>query len=162
MNPSRTSRTACSARKTSAYTLVEALVASGVLMIGVAAAASMSLAFVTQEEIGERAGTAFSHLENAVTLYQCGVDPAGIPALLPPNPAVTSLTFADRSLTATNLGSVPTVLFTVTWKSSGSSGISGLSRWTGGREDSVRSASVEALRADRTVAAPLPRVDLFD
>ena len=43
-----------------AYTLIEALVASSILLIGIAAAASMSLSFVTQEEITERAARAFN------------------------------------------------------------------------------------------------------
>lgn len=145
-----------------AYTLIEALVASSILMIGVAAAGSMSLAFVTQEEIAERAEKAFSHLENAAALYQCGVDPASIPSLLPPDPVVTSLTFDNRSLNATNLGAVPSVVISVTWKSSGAEATSGISRWTGGRQDSTRTASVEVVRTDRTIPAPLPRVDFFD
>ena len=144
------------------YTLIEALVASSILMIGIAAAASMSLAFITQEEISERADKAFSHLENAATLYQCGVDSSEIPGLLPPNPVVTSLTFTDRTINATNLGAIPSVLITVTWKSSNASDTSGISRWTGGRQDTTRTASIEVIRADRTVASPLPRVDFFD
>ena len=131
-------------------------------MFGVGAAASMSLAFVTQEEITETAENAFSHLENAATLYQCGVDPATIPLLLPPNPPVTSLTFTDRTLNATNLGAVPSVLITVTWKSSGATESAGVSRWTGGRDDTTRTASVEVIRSERSVGAPLPRVDFFD
>ena len=149
-------------RRKRAYTLIEALVASSILMIGVGAAASMSLAFVTQEEITERAERAFSHLENAAALYRCGVDPASIPSLLPPNPVVTSLTFTNGTLNATNLGAVPSVVISVTWKSSGAEATSGVSRWTGGRQDSTRTASVEVIRTDRTIPAPLPRVDFFD
>jgi len=146
----------------SAYTLIEALVASGILLVGVGAAASMSLAFVTQEEIGERAVKAHNHLDNAVSLYRAGVAPAEIPGLLPPEPAVTSLTLTNRSITATNLGSVPSVLVTVTWKANGATAAPGVARWTGGHRDAVRSVSVEAVRADRTLASPLPRVDFFD
>lgn len=149
-------------RRYRAYTLIEALVASSILMIGIAAAASMSLSFITQEEIAERADKAFARLENAATLYQCGVDSSAIPGLLPPEPVVTSLTFTDRTINATNLGAIPSVLITATWKSSGSTDTSGVSRWTGGRQDSTRTASIEVIRADRTVAFPLPRVDFFD
>ncbi len=149
-------------RSDRAYTLIETLVASSILMIGVSAAASMSLAFVTQEEITERAERAFSHLENAATLFQCGVDPDVIPSLLPPNPTVTSLTFLQRTITEPTLGPLPSVLITVTWKSSGSTDTSGTSRWTGGRDDTTRTASVEVIRSERTLPSPLPRVDFFD
>lgn len=149
-------------RSRRAYTLIEALVASSILMVGVSAAASMSLSFVTQEEIGERAVRAYNHLDNAVALYQSGMNPAEIPALLPPEPVVTSLTFANRTLAATNLGDVPSVLVTVTWKSSGATATAGVDRWTGGDPGTTRTASVEVVRADRTLASPLARVDFFD
>lgn len=145
-----------------AYTLIEALVASSILMIGISAAASMSLSFVTQEEIGERAVKAYNYLDNAVALYQAGMNPAEIPGILPPVPVVASLTFTNRTLVATNLGNVPSVLVTVTWKSSGATTAAGTNRWTGGKSDTTRTASVEVVRADRTLTSPLPRVDFFD
>jgi Tfp pilus assembly protein PilV len=157
MNPDKPTRS-----RISAYTLIEALVASSVLVIGIGAAASMSLAFVTQEEISERASKAFSHLDNAVALYQAGVPNSRISALLPPEPVVTSLTFTDRTIQATNLGAIPSTLITVTWTANGSTASSGVSRWTGGVQSTTRSASVEVVRTNPTLAAPLPRVDFFD
>jgi hypothetical protein len=145
-----------------AYTLIEALVASSVLIIGIGAAASMSLAFVTQEEISERANKAFSHLDNAVALHQAGIPNTRIPGLLPPEPVVTSLTFTDRTIQATNLGMIPSTLITVTWTANGSTASAGVSRWTGGVQNATRTASVEIIRTNPTLAAPLPRVDFFD
>ena len=145
-----------------AYTLIEALVASSVLMIGISAAASMSLAFITQEEISERSARAFNYLDNAAALHQAGVDSTRVVALLPSEPVVTSLTFTDRTLTATNLGSVPSTLLTLTWKPNASSSSAGIGRWTGGKDDATRTASVEIVRTNPTLAAPLPRVDFFD
>ncbi len=145
-----------------AYTLIEALVASSILAVGVGAAASMSLAFVTQEEISERSAKAFNHLENAAALHRAGVDPAAIPGLLPHEPVVASLTFTDRTLAATGLGSVPSTLITVTWNPSGATGSAGLDRWTGGRSDTTRTASVEVVRTSPVLDSPLPRVDHFD
>lgn len=156
MNPDKTTLTS------RAYTLIEALVASSILMIGIGAAASMSLAFITQEEISERANRAFGYLENAVTLYQAGVPNARIPGLLPPDPVVTSLTFTDRTINATNLGNVPSTLITVTWSANASTASAGVSRWTGGAQNATRTASVEVIRTNPTLAAPLPRVDFFD
>lgn len=166
MNPDKTTSLGPSPRAR-AYTLIEALVASSILMIGIGAAASMSLAFITQEEISERANKAFGHLENAVALHQAGVPGARIPGLLPPEPVVTSLTFEGRDIIATNSASgadevVNSTRITVTWTSTGATGNSGTARWTGGVKDKTRSATVDVIRTNTTLAAPLPRVDFFD
>jgi hypothetical protein len=165
MDPDKTTSTG-PARRERAYTLIEGLVASSILLIGIGAAASMSLAFITQEEISERANKAFSHLENAVALHQAGVPNSRIPGLLPPEPVVTALTFTDRTIAATNTAGgnelVPSTLITVTWRSSGATSSAGTARWTGGVNDQTRSASVEVIRTNPTLAAPLPRVDFFD
>lgn len=145
-----------------AYTLIEALVASSVLLIGISAAASMSLAFVTQEEVAERSTRAFNYLENAVALTQAGVPTGSIASLLPSEPVVTSLTFTAGSRGATNLGNVPTVVVGIEWKPADATAASGVSRWTSGDRDARRTASVEVLLAQPTLAAPLPRVDFFD
>ncbi len=145
-----------------AYTMIEALVASSVLLIGISAAASMSLAFVTQEETAERSARAFNHLENAVSLCQAGVDPATITSLLPPQPIVTSLTFTNSSRDAGTLTNLPTVVIQMEWKANDASSTSGTTRWTGGDRDARRTASVEVLRTAPVLAAPLPRVDAFD
>ncbi len=144
------------------YTLIEALVASSILMIGVAAAASMSLSFVTQEEISERSARAFNYLENAAALLHAGVDSSQIASILPPEPVVTSLSFTDRTLMATNFGAVPSTLVTVAFKANAANAASGLDRWTGGKDDAVRTAAVEIVRTNSTLASPLPRVDFFD
>lgn len=145
-----------------AYTMIEALVASSVLLIGISAAASMSLSFITQEEIAERSARAFNHLENAVALCEAGVDPSLIPSLLPPQPVVTSLTFTSGTRNATNLGNVPTTVIQIEWKASDASAASTSTNWTSGDRDGRRTASVELLRTTPTLAAPLPRVDFFD
>ncbi len=144
------------------YTLIEALVASSILAIGVSAAASLSLSFITQEEIAERAARASAYLENAAALHRAGIASSRIADLLPPEPAVTSLTFTDRTLPVAGLGNVPSTLITITWKSSGATGNSGTNRWTGGKNDTTRTASVEVVRTAATLASPLPRVDHFD
>lgn len=104
------------ATRNRAYTLIEALVASSVLLIGIGAASSMSLAMLTQEEINERSVTAVNYLDNALMLYQSGVDAADIPSILPAEPLVSSLNTATRNVNVPGLGSVPTVTLTLTYK----------------------------------------------
>ncbi len=145
-----------------AYTLIEALVASSVLLIGISAAASMSLAMVTQEEITERSVKAFNYLDNATALYQSGVDKSKIAAMLPAEPVVTALTITDRTINATNLDPLPSALISVTYTSNGATTASGVSRWTGGASNTTRTVNVEVIRTNRTLPSPLPRVDTFD
>lgn len=60
-------------RNVKGYTIVEALVAISILMMGVAAAAALSMTMVTQEDINARAARAVNWHENAVRLYHLGV-----------------------------------------------------------------------------------------
>ncbi len=149
-------------RPTRAYTLIEALVASALLLTGIAAAASLSLALVTQEEIGERSERAYTYLENAALLYQAGVPQNEIPALLPPEPVVTSLDFTAGSLEVSDFGPLPSITLTVQWNPAGATATAGLGRWTGGATATSRRASIDLIRTNPTVPAPLPRVDAFD
>jgi len=77
------------------YTLVETLVAAGILALGVGAAASFAAVLVSQEETNLRVSRALGHLENAAQLYQLGLEPAEVSALLPEEPAVTNLTLTE-------------------------------------------------------------------
>ncbi|MCB1203175.1 MAG: type II secretion system protein [Verrucomicrobiae bacterium] len=145
-----------------AYTLIEALVASSILAIGMGAASSMSLALITQEQITERSEKAIAYLENAALLYQAGIPESQITALLPPEPVVTSLTLTPGNLTVSNHEPMPSTLLTVTWKPSDANSSSGVDRWTGGSSTTSRSASINVIRVNPTLASPLPRVDFFD
>jgi|MDTC01.1.fsa_nt_gb type II secretory pathway pseudopilin PulG len=60
-------------RSAKAYTIVETMVAISLLMLGVGAAASLSMTLVKQEEINARAARAVNWQENAVRLYQMGI-----------------------------------------------------------------------------------------
>ncbi|MDF1853638.1 MAG: type II secretion system protein [Verrucomicrobiales bacterium] len=144
-----------------AYTLVEALVASSILLIGIAAAGSMSLTLLTQEEINERSIVAANYLDNAARLYQIGVDPADIPNLLPEEPLVDSLTFSSRDLTVSGLGTVPSTTLTLSYHPSPAKGKSVAGNWTGGDADATRQISVEVIRASSHIIDPLPRVQHF-
>lgn len=140
-----------------AYTLIEALVASSVLLIGISAAGSLSLSMVTQEEISERSIKAFSYLENAAALYRMGVDPAMIASLLPPEPIITSFTYSNGNQTISGSsfggspppvgGSASTINFQIQWKPSAASQTSGTARWTGGDKDNTRTASIMVVKS---------------
>mgnify|MGYP003641241932 FL=1 len=144
-----------------AYTLIEALVASSILLIGVGAAGSMSLSLVTQEEINERSVKAFNYLDNAARLYQMGVDPAGIAALLPSEPSVTGLTFSSRNLPVTGIGTIPAVTLNLTYKPTSSTVAATADTWTGGDKDVRRTESMEVIRTNSFLTDPLPRVQFF-
>lgn len=99
----------------SAYTLIEVVVASALLMIGVAAAATLAVVTVTQEETNARLRRCLNYHEQAVRLYQLGLDPSTATALLPPDPAVTSLEFTTQATPVTGLGTVETATSTITF-----------------------------------------------
>ncbi len=102
--------------QSSGYTLVEALVSSAILMIGIAAAASMSLTMLTQEEINERTVRAMNYLDNTASLYRMGLDSADIESIMPAEPVVTNLTFDSSSRTVSGLGTVDTMRINVVYK----------------------------------------------
>lgn len=80
------SATKAKRRSSAGYTLVEVLVASSILMLGISAACVMSLTMVTQEEMSHRMARALNAQENAARLFQIGLDNAQISA----DPTVTT------------------------------------------------------------------------
>lgn len=105
-------------RPFAAYTLIEVLVASAILMIAVVAATALALATIAQEEMNARIARCLNLHEQAVRLYQLGLEPNVISAVLPPDPAVVSLAFTIQNLPIPNLGTVEqadsTLIFTTT------------------------------------------------
>ncbi len=143
-----------------AYTLIEALVGSSVLAIGIGAAASMSLTLITQEEINERSVRAFNYLDNATQLMRAGVDPSDITNILPTEPLVKSLTNSTRNLTVPGLGTVPATTLTMTYDPAGATATnsSTIEEWTGGVKDATRSESVELILGGSHLTQELGRV----
>jgi len=133
------------------YTLIEALMASAILMIGVGAAASMSLTMVTQEEINERTVRSMNHLENAASLYRMGVDPADIVALLPADPVIRNLNINERTRNIPTLGAVPTVRMTVVFKPSGAARKWAAGKWVSGDKTFNRNHTIEVFRGSSFV-----------
>ena len=100
------------------YSLVEVLVATVILMVGVGAACSMSLALVTNEESNYRASRAMNYYENAMTLYQLGLDPIKIRSIMPPEPALVSMTFSPNTASIDGIGAPERVDVTMSFTTS--------------------------------------------
>lgn len=90
----------------SGYTIIEVMVAAGILVIGIAAAASLALTMVSQEEANARVARAFNIQEQAARLYQLGLEPPEILAIIPPEPNVTSLTFTASTNIVAGVGTI--------------------------------------------------------
>jgi len=141
----------------SGYTLIESLVASAVLMIAISAAASLSLALVTQEEISERSVRAMNYLDTAASLLQLGIAPGEVTDLLPDEPVVVSLSIKPKTLTMTgSIGatSYPMNAYDVTVvyspNNSNAPNAAGDKKWTGGKEKTTRSHTVSVLAPNQS------------
>lgn len=101
-----------------AYSLVEVMVASAIMMIGVAAACSLSLTMVSQEEGNVRASRALNYFENTMALFQLGLSPAEISAIMPPEPSLVSITFTPNTTAIANVGAPERVDVSMTFSTS--------------------------------------------
>jgi prepilin-type N-terminal cleavage/methylation domain-containing protein len=66
-----------------AYTLIEVLAASAVVAIGMTAAVSLSSTLMLQEEMTWRVAVTRNYQENMARLWQLGLSPADVVALMP-------------------------------------------------------------------------------
>jgi len=102
-----------------AYTLIEVVIAATILMVAVAAAGVLALATVTQEETNSRVSRCINLHEQAMRLYQLGLEPSEVNAILPVDPAVVGTpVFTTQNVVIPNLGTVQradsTITFTTT------------------------------------------------
>lgn len=79
------------------YSLIEVLIASAILMIGVSAATGMSVILTKQEEVNLQVSRGTARLETAARLFQMGLTPVQVVALLPADDGAGSLTFGTVS-----------------------------------------------------------------
>lgn len=95
-------------KRLAGYTLLEVLVAAVIITIAVSAAAALALATIAQEEMNNRISRCLNLHEQAVRLYQLGLEPDTVAAILPPDPAVADNqpAFTTNSLAIDNLGTV--------------------------------------------------------
>lgn len=144
------------------YTLVEALVAGVVLMIGVSAASSLTLALITQDEMNERTALAINFQECAARLYQEGLSPAQIQNLIPEVAVVSDLSFTTGTESVTHSPAVPGLPavplqyadVTVTFNPSPATESWSARKWTAGGNADSRTLTVRAYRWDNPVSSP--------
>jgi hypothetical protein len=74
--------------KIRAYSLVEVLVASSILMMGLTVACMLSMNTITVEEMNFKQHRGYTHVECAARLWQLGLSPTEIATVLPRNPDV--------------------------------------------------------------------------
>ena len=124
--------------------MIEVLVASGILLIGVSAAASFSLTMTTQEEINHRVSRGINYLENCGRMYQLGMDPVEIENLMPPETGLTGNPVYGSISEAHLEGQV----ITVTIESVPDEGNWSEGAWTGGSQASLatRNVSIRVFR----------------
>lgn len=67
----------------SAYTLIEVLVAASLVGIAMTAAVSMSSTMMLQEELSWRVAVAMNYQENACRVWQMGLSPVEVTAVMP-------------------------------------------------------------------------------
>jgi len=103
--------------KNRGYTLVETLVASGILLVAIGAAVSLAVTMTAFEEGNAKVSRAFNYQEQAARLYHLGLSPDEISGLLPAESAVESLTFTTNALTIANLGTVETATLQMEYQS---------------------------------------------
>lgn len=133
----------------SAFTLVESLVASAILMIGISAASSLSLAMMTQEEINRRTAEAANIHENAVTMYQMGLDSGEIQTLLPNSQTIKNLTFTTGThVIDSTAGSISYADIALEFFTTPSTGTYTAGSYIAGESDKTRTTTVRAYRAE--------------
>ena len=133
------------------YSLIEVLVAAGILTIGVAAAARLSLIMVTQEEISQRISVTLSHQETAMRLYQLGLSPAEALALLPDEPQAGSLTFSLTGTTTVGGAGIGPIEFADTTMviDTTPTGAHTADSWNGGGDNAASETRTVVVRAHR-------------
>lgn len=99
-----------------AYSLIEILVAAGILILVVAVTAALSLSLSNQEEQSARTAVALNYHEQMGRLWQLGLAPAEIEAIRPPQPLVTSLIFTESDVNFDGIGTLRQANSTITFR----------------------------------------------
>ncbi len=143
--------TSAKRRRTAGYSLIEVLVAAGILTMGVAAAAKLSLVMVTQEEISQRVSVTLAHQETAMRLYQLGLTPAEVTALLPDEPQAASLTFSSAGVSSSGVSGVSDIEFADTTMviHSTPAGAHAAGTWNGGGDTAAPETRTVVVRGHR-------------
>ncbi len=135
-----------------AYSLIEVMIAGSILVIAAAAAAAMALAVSSQQEANTRIARALALQEQAARLYHLGMNPAAIAAVLPPDPAVVSLTYSPDPPTTVFVGVSPVqipmerTVSTIVYKPFAATSSWTPGTWTGGDPSAQRSNDMTLVR----------------
>ena len=124
-------------RHSAGYSLVEVVVASTVLLIGVGAACVLSHTMIGQEETHVRAARANNVAENATRLYQLGFSGAEAKALLPPDPMIKNLTVSSEQVANLAIGDPEYVSWSLEFYPIPSSGVWTANTWGGKPDTSI-------------------------
>lgn len=132
------------------YTLIEVMVAAGLLLIGISAASSLTLTMATQEEINRAVARASNLQENYIRVYQLGLSPAEIAVLMPPEPSLASVNTVEATPTVVGVGPMESATwnFFVRPNATASGWSEGL--WTGGDQGALRTINFSAYRSPKS------------
>jgi type II secretory pathway pseudopilin PulG len=138
----KTNRT--NSRRDRGYTLIEALVAGVILMIGISAASQLTLTLITQEEMNRRTTTALNYQENVAGMYRLGFDEAEIDALVPDDPVVQTMTLTPgvHDLGG-GMGNMDFADITVAFNPVPADSAWSADLWTGGDPAALRTSTIQ-------------------
>lgn len=140
------------ATRKAGYSLAEVLVAASILMIGVSAAASLTLSMNTQEDIAWRVSRGLNMLENAALLYQMGVSKDDVIDFIPLDEAAILSVLNDQAdESVTNLGVMRGVTFQVQISPVVDGGSWSAGTWTGGSDTIAPLRTVQARAYKSTI-----------
>lgn len=98
------------------YTLIEVMIASALLAVGIAAAAILALTMTSQQEASARVARALNYQEQAGRLYQMGVSYGTITNILPGEAGVSTMTFDEADLVLASVGTVRAMTSTLVYR----------------------------------------------
>lgn len=131
----------------SAYTLVEALVATVLLMMGISAASALTLTLLTQDEMNQRHDIALAETELIAQLYQLGLDEPAIRQVVPSSNVVEQFTLTPGSETVPGVGSLPSALISVRFNPSPATESWTGRIWTAGLKTDTRTLEFQVYRS---------------
>ena len=143
----RTITPASASKSSSGYTLVEALVASVLLMMGISAASALTLTLLTQDEMNQRHGVALAEAELIAQLYHLGLDELEIRQVVPSSTVVETFTLTPGSESVPGVGTLPSASISVQFNPSPATESWAGQVWTAGRKTDSRTIEIQAYRS---------------
>ncbi|MEM7145501.1 MAG: type II secretion system protein [Verrucomicrobiota bacterium] len=136
-----------SAARKAGYTLIEVMVAAGLLLIGISAASSLTLTMTGQEEINRAVSRTANLQENYIKAYHLGLTPAEITAVMPPEPSLASLNAAEATPTIPGVGAMESATWNFFVRPNATASNWSAGMWTGGDQGALRTMNFSAYRS---------------